>query len=163
MEQLHQEAQLNLQSLLQGSGARGAGGGGLGWVLPGRAPAMPTARSSPTLSGCSDLARPWKLGPRGVPASSSPSPSLLPGSKAAGAEELPAPARLCPRGPCSPGDELSAAGFVSSQFRHQAVTRPRLGCFAGVDEIRSPACRRLVISLTQPEQTCFPPGHSHRH
>ncbi|NXV50912.1 NHS protein, partial [Uria aalge] len=27
MEQLHQEAQLNLQSLLQGSGARGAGGG----------------------------------------------------------------------------------------------------------------------------------------
>ncbi|NWQ96839.1 NHSL1 protein, partial [Burhinus bistriatus] len=37
MEQLHQEAQLNLQSLLQGSGARGASGGrgeGQGWVLP---------------------------------------------------------------------------------------------------------------------------------
>ncbi|NXW35740.1 NHSL1 protein, partial [Phaetusa simplex] len=34
MEQLHQEAQLNLQSLLQGSGTRGAGGGWQGWVLP---------------------------------------------------------------------------------------------------------------------------------
>lgn len=37
MEQLHQEAQLNLQSLLQGSKERGwdgLGEGG-GWVLPG--------------------------------------------------------------------------------------------------------------------------------
>ncbi|NXA23358.1 NHSL1 protein, partial [Ibidorhyncha struthersii] len=40
MEQLHQEAQLNLQSLLQGSGARGAGGGpgggGRDGCCPGR-------------------------------------------------------------------------------------------------------------------------------
>ncbi|NWU58569.1 NHSL1 protein, partial [Dromas ardeola] len=35
MEQLHQEAQLNLQSLLQGSGARGARGG---WAGMGAAP-----------------------------------------------------------------------------------------------------------------------------
>ncbi|NXQ57302.1 NHSL1 protein, partial [Anthoscopus minutus] len=37
MEQLHQEAQLNLQSLLQGSKERGWGGlgDGGGWVLPG--------------------------------------------------------------------------------------------------------------------------------
>ncbi|NWY48776.1 NHS protein, partial [Sylvia atricapilla] len=37
MEQLHQEAQLNLQSLLQGSKERGWGGlgEGGGWVLPG--------------------------------------------------------------------------------------------------------------------------------
>ncbi|NXD53008.1 NHS protein, partial [Corvus moneduloides] len=36
MEQLHQEAQLNLQSLLQGSRERGWGGlgEGVGWVLP---------------------------------------------------------------------------------------------------------------------------------
>ncbi|NWW81769.1 NHSL1 protein, partial [Climacteris rufus] len=36
MEQLHQEAQLNLQSLLQGSRERGWGGlgKGAGWVLP---------------------------------------------------------------------------------------------------------------------------------
>ncbi|NXG43380.1 NHS protein, partial [Psilopogon haemacephalus] len=34
MEQLHQEAQLNLQSLLQGSRAGGAGWGWHSWVLP---------------------------------------------------------------------------------------------------------------------------------
>ncbi|NXD27460.1 NHS protein, partial [Spelaeornis formosus] len=39
MEELHQEAQLNLQSLLQGSTERRARGGlgeGRGWVLPGQ-------------------------------------------------------------------------------------------------------------------------------
>ncbi|NXB55114.1 NHSL1 protein, partial [Struthidea cinerea] len=48
MEQLHQEAQLNLQSLLQGSRERGWGGlgEGDGWVLPWRGdhPETPPSR-----------------------------------------------------------------------------------------------------------------------
>ncbi|NXP01022.1 NHS protein, partial [Certhia brachydactyla] len=50
MEQLHQEAQLNLQSLLQGSKERGwAGlGEGGGWVLPGLGVHHGTVSSSPT-------------------------------------------------------------------------------------------------------------------
>ncbi|NWH43265.1 NHSL1 protein, partial [Fregata magnificens] len=44
MEQLHQEAQLNLQSLLQGSGARGASGG-----LAGQAARPVGSRFCPTL------------------------------------------------------------------------------------------------------------------
>lgn len=70
MEQLHQEAQLNLQSLLQGSGARGTGGGmGEGsrdGCCLGYTTAMQTARSSPTCtcaSCSSDLAKLQKLVP----------------------------------------------------------------------------------------------------
>ncbi|NWU45310.1 NHSL1 protein, partial [Hylia prasina] len=50
MEQLHQEAQLNLQSLLQGSKERGwdgLGEGG-GWVLPGLVADMPLFPQSPS-------------------------------------------------------------------------------------------------------------------
>ncbi|NXY09721.1 NHS protein, partial [Pteruthius melanotis] len=50
MEQLHQEAQLNLQSLLQGSRERGWGGlgEGGGWVLPWLGDHHETVSSSPT-------------------------------------------------------------------------------------------------------------------
>ncbi|NXU36426.1 NHS protein, partial [Drymodes brunneopygia] len=50
MEQLHQEAQLNLQSLLQGSRERGWGGlcEGDGWVLPVLGDHHETVSSSPT-------------------------------------------------------------------------------------------------------------------
>lgn len=72
MEQLHQEAQLNLQSLLQGSGARRAGGGlgegGRDGCRPGYATATQAARSSLTCmcgNRSSDLAKLQKSGPRG--------------------------------------------------------------------------------------------------
>lgn len=122
MEQLHQEAQLNLQSLLQGSGARGTGGGmGEGsrdGCCLGYTTAMQTARSSSTCtcaSCSSDLAKLQKLGPgEGVPVSSSPSlisapKSLLPAANelgprpAARAPTSPTAVRFCPRGPWGPG------------------------------------------------------------
>lgn len=66
MEQLHQEAQLNLQSLLQGSKERGWGGlgEGDGWVLPGLGDCSELI-SHTCLNHSLDLTRLQELGPWG--------------------------------------------------------------------------------------------------
>lgn len=149
MEQLHQEAQLNLQSLLQGSGARRSGVAGTGTALGVlQRGHLPTC-TCPSHSFV--LAKLQKPGPQEVPGSSSPSSALVlsqvpaeaisdrgqevaPGA----AEHPPAPRRVPAReegaGAAKPFNRISVAvDLVSFQFLHRDVMQPQIRCFTGID------------------------------
>lgn len=115
MEQLHQEAQLNLQSLLQGTGA--LLGTAVGLLHRGHLRAAPC-----TLRSCD------------VPACSSPFSALSPKPCTQQSHRGPELCLALPTRSVGPGNGISAAAdLVSSQFLHRDVTRPQIRCFTGID------------------------------
>lgn len=187
MEQLHQEAQLNLQSLLQGSKERGwdgLGEGG-GWVLPGLGDHNDTVSSFPTCMSEPRLGRHQAAGVESLGSQPpvAPHQSLLPSCCCRYQSNLDQDCLLRPVGPPGhPGAPsqhssrkglgdlplISLTGSMWPLILFPSSLWPRLSHGPGSDapqasdEISSPAIRKLVISLSQPEQPCFPPVHSHQ-
>lgn len=162
MEQLHQEAQLNLHSLLQGSRERGwrGLGEGDGWVPPWLGDYPETVSSSPTRMS-EPLLGPHQaagVGSWGVPASSSPSPisapkSLLqvpkqlgPGSRA-GATRAPTSLTTAQfsRGPQGPATDLPNWINVASGFCFLPISGP--GCHMALARM---LLRHQMRSAAQP-------------
>lgn len=133
MEQLHQEAQLNLQSLLQGSGAREEVWGGRDGHRSGYA----APRPSPHMHLSKLLLRPHQTAKIRSPGGPGFCTGLLPGPHPSDRGQEVAPWLISARkegaGAAEPFNAISGAGdLVSFQFPHRDATQPQIRCFTGI-------------------------------